>query len=200
MTSAAILLPILVGIILWERLPDPMPTHWNAAGEVDGWSNKPMAVFGLPLFMLAIQWLVVIATSADPKKQNHPKKILHLIFWMIPVLNLVVMAVIFCTAMGKSLRIEMLIPVLVGVLFIAIGNYLPKCEQNYTIGIKLPWTLNSEENWNKTHHMAGFLWVICGFFMILAGFFNLFWAILCICPVMIFVPLIYSYILYRKGI
>ena len=66
-TSVVILLPILAGVILWNQLPNPMPTHWNASGEIDGWSSKPFAIFGLPLILLAAQWLSVLGTAADPK-------------------------------------------------------------------------------------------------------------------------------------
>ena len=85
-TSILIVLPVLAGIILWDRLPEQMPTHWNAAGDIDGWTNKPFTVFGLPLILLAGQWLCVLGTLADPKKENHPTKILHLVLWIIPVL------------------------------------------------------------------------------------------------------------------
>ena len=78
-TSIVILLPILAGVILWNQLPDPMPSHWNAAGEIDGWSNKPFTIFGLPLILLAAQWLCTLGTAADPKKNNHPVKIVHLV-------------------------------------------------------------------------------------------------------------------------
>ena len=199
-TSIVILLPILVGLVLWNQLPDSVPIHWNAAGEVDGWASKPMAVLGTPFLMLALQWICVLATSADPKKQNHPQKVLQLIFWLVPVLTVVLSVIIYATAMGGKVRVEMLLPVLMGVLFIAIGNYLPKCKQNYTIGIKIPWTLHSEENWNKTHRLTGFVWVVCGVLMMLSGFLGNIWIVLGITIVMAFVPLVYSYILHRKGI
>lgn len=198
-TSVIVLLPILVGLVLWNQLPDQLPFHWNAAGEVDGWASKPVAVFGAPLMMLACQWLCVVVTAADPKKANHPGKILHLVFWIIPVLSAMISAAIYATALGKTVRIELLTPVLLGVLFVIIGNYLPKCKQNYTIGIKIPWTLHSEENWNKTHRFAGMLWVICGFAMMITGFFGVFWFILPITLVMVIPPFLYSYLLYRKG-
>ena len=199
-TSIIIILPILAGVILWDQLPDRVPTHWNMAGEIDGWSSKPFAVFGMPLIMLAVQWLAVFATSADPKRQNHQGKILHLVFWIIPVLCLVLSSLTYSVAMGKVVKIEVIVPVLIGLVLVAIGNYLPKCKQNYTIGIKIPWTLNSEANWNKTHRLAGWIWVICGIAIVLGGFFELFWIIVAALPIMVLVPLVYSYILHRKGI
>ena len=199
-TSVVILLPILAGLILWDQLPEQMPTHWNASGEVDGWSSKSFAVFGLPLILLAAQWLCMLGTGADPKKNNHPKKVLHLVLWIIPVLSVVLHTVTYAVALGKEVRMEMVMPVLIGLLFAIIGNYMPKCKQNYTIGIKIPWTLDSEENWNRTHRFAGRLWVICGIAIILTGFFGGFWVFLPITLAMVIVPFVYSYMLHRKGV
>jgi len=198
-TSIVILLPILAGLILWNQLPDPMPSHWNASGEVDGWSSKPFAVFGLPCILLAAQWLCMLGTAADPKKNNHPTKIVHLVLWIIPVLSVVLHTVTYAVAMGKAVRMEVVMPVFMGLLFAIIGNYLPKCKQNYTIGIKIPWTLNNEENWNRTHRFAGFLWVVCGIAIMFTGFFGGFWVFLPITLLMVFAPIIYSYMLHRRG-
>ncbi len=199
-TSIIILLPMVAGLILWDQLPTEIPFHWNAAGEVDGWASKPVAVFVPSAAMLAMQWLCVLVTSTDPKKQNHPQKVLHLVFWLIPTLTVVLSAIIYATALGGNVRVEVLMPILLGVVFIAIGNYMPKCKQNYTIGIKIPWTLASEENWNKTHRLAGFIWVLGGFVMMLSGFFGSIWIVLAVTLVMAIVPFIYSYILHRKGV
>ena len=199
-TSLVILLPIVAGVILWNQLPEQIPTHWNAAGEVDGWSGKGFAVFGLPLMMLAFQWICVLGTGADPKKANHPEKVLHLVLWMIPVINTVLMTVAYLTALGMEVRIEVILPVVIGLILTIVGNYLPKCKQNYTIGIKIPWTLNSEENWNKTHRFAGWLWTFCGLVIILTGFFGGFWIFFGVALVMVLAPCIYSYLLHRKGV
>ena len=199
-TSVIILLPILAGILLWNQLPEQLPIHWNAAGEVDGWSSKPVAVFGLPLLMLVVQWVCVFATLADPKKKNHSEKVLALVFWLVPLLALVLPAVTYCAAMGTEVQITVVVNVLMGLMFVVIGNYLPKCKQNYTVGYKIPWTLDSEENWNKTHRVAGFLWVIGGIVMILAGFFAGVWVTMGICTVIALVPIVYSYVLHTKGV
>jgi len=198
--SVVILLPMLAGLILWDQLPEQIPSHWNAVGEVDGWSSKPFAVFGMPLILLAAQWLCVLGTVADPKKAHHGQKILHLVFWIIPVLSVVLHVLVYAAAMGKEVRVEVVMPVLIGLILAIVGNYLPKCKQNYTIGIKIPWTLNSEENWNKTHRFAGRLWVVCGLAIMLTGFFGGFWVFLPVVILMVLTPCIYSYVLHRKGI
>ena len=77
LTSVVILLPALAGVLLWDRLPGQMPTHWGVSGTADGWSGKAMAVFGMPLFFLALHWITLLITSADPKKKNHSEWRIH---------------------------------------------------------------------------------------------------------------------------
>ena len=199
-TSVILLLPILAGLILWNQLPEQMPTHWNAAGEVDGWSGKAFAVFGLPLIMVAAQWLCMLGTAADPKKNNHSEKVLHLVLWIIPVLSVVLHAVTYATALGHAVPMEVVMPILIGLIFTIIGNYMPKCKQNYTIGIKIPWTLDNEENWNRTHRFAGWLWTFCGIAIMCTGFFGGIWVFLPITLLMVLAPIIFSYVLHRKGL
>ena len=199
-TSVVLLLPILAGLILWNQLPEQMPTHWNAAGEIDGWSSKPFAVFVLPLIMVAAQWLCMLGTAADPKRNNHSEKVLHLVLWIIPALSVVLHAVTYATALGHAVPMEVVMPILIGLIFTIIGNYMPKCKQNYTIGIKIPWTLDNEENWNRTHRFAGFLWTACGILIMLTGFIGGIWVFLPITFLMVLAPIIYSYILHQKGL
>ena len=199
-SSIVTLLPIVAGLILWNQLPEQMPTHWNASGEIDGWSSKPFAVFGLPLIMVAAQWLCMLGTSADPKKENHPAKVLHLVLWIIPVLSVALNTMTYMAALGKEVRIEVIMPILIGLILAIVGNYMPKCKQNYTIGIKIPWTLNSQENWNRTHRFAGWLWTFCGIALMLTGIIGGFWIFLFVVLLMVFAPILYSYLLFRKGI
>ena len=87
-TSAVTLLPILFGLLLWNQLPDPMPSHWNIDGEVDGWSSKALTVFGLPALMIALQWVCIFAAKADPKHANYNSKMMKLAFWVCPSIGL----------------------------------------------------------------------------------------------------------------
>ena len=199
-TSIIILLPIVVGLIMWNQLPEQVPAHWNAAGEVDGYSSKGFFVFGLPAIMLGFQWLCMFATASDPKKANHSEKVMNLVLWLIPLLTIVLSAITYLTALGQSIQVEVIMPLIIGLIFTIIGNYLPKCKQSYTVGIKIPWTLNSEENWNKTHRFAGWLWTFCGIAIMATAFFGGFGAFAAIALIMVAAPMIYSYILHRKGI
>ena len=199
-TSLIILLPMVVGLFLWDRLPEQIPTHWNATGEIDQYSGKAFAVFGLPGMMLGFQWLMALGTAADPKKKNHPEKVLHLVLWIIPVITVLLLTLTYAVALGMEVKMEMIMPVFIGLVLAIAGNYLPKCKQNYTIGIKIPWTLDSEENWNRTHRFAGRIWLVGGLAIMVTGFFGGLWVLFGIATLMVLAPMIYSYILHRKGI
>ena len=117
-TSIATLLPALVGLVLWHQLPAELPIHWNAQGEVDGVSSKTVAVLGMPLFLVAMQWVVTLAMLADPKRQNHSAKMLHLSLWLIPAVSIMVGAVTYATALGHEVRVGLILPLFLGLLFV----------------------------------------------------------------------------------
>ncbi|MBQ7050098.1 MAG: SdpI family protein [Firmicutes bacterium] len=197
-TSIIMLIPVVIGLLLWNQLPAQVPSHWGINGEIDGWSSKAFVVFGLPVLLLAIHWVCVIASSADPSSKNYHPKMLTLVLWICPVLSLILNSLVYATALGYSLNIEIIMPLLVGLMFVIVGNLLPKCRQSYTMGIKLPWTLASEENWNKTHRLGGKVWVIGGVLTMATAFLGSFWVLLAVLIIMVAVPTIYSYRYYAK--
>ena len=192
--SIVTILPVLVGIICWRRLPDVMATHFGINNEADGFSSKAFAVFGLPAILLAVLWIAALIISHDPKRQNISPKMFSLGLWIVPVLSLFAAATIYPVNLGYELDIIFFAELFLGLLFIMIGNYLPKARQNYTIGIKIPWTLANEENWNRTHHFAGYLWMICGILMIANSLTRLVPAgwLVGIFLIMVLIPCIYS--------
>ena len=198
-TSIVILIPILVGLALWDRLPEQVPVHWDINGAVDGYATKVQAVLAMPLLLVVFQWICAIGTSLDPKKKNINDKMFTLVLWIIPVISLVCNSMVYAIALGRQVNVNVIMPLFMGVLFIIIGNYLPKCKQSYTMGIKLPWTLDDEENWNKTHRFAGFIWVICGIIIMLSAIIGAFWIFFVLLIPMVVVPVVYSYLLYRKN-
>jgi len=200
-TSLICLLPIIVGALVYKRLPEMIATHFDLNGNPDGWSSRAFAVFGLPAILLAVNLLLPFMLRADPKHENMSGALVNITIWTIPVLSLLCSGLTLGRALGYDVRIERVLPVFMGVLFILIGNYLPKTKQSYTMGIKLPWTLASEENWNRTHRLAGFLWVLGGIYFIVVSFIG--WSVPAfVLPlaVMVLLPIVYSYLLYRKGI
>ncbi len=197
-TTVIILLPIIAGLILWNNLPDEIPIHFNAEGVADGWGGKGVAVFALPLFMLAIHWICVFVTSLDPKSKNITSKNINLVLWITPVLSVFVSGIIYSFALGHELNINTIFPVFFGLFFIVIGNFMPKCKQNYSIGVKVPWALESEENWNYTHRLAGKTWVMGGLLIIALSFLKMVWIFMAITIIMVIIPVIGSYLFYKK--
>lgn len=201
LTTFICLLPMIAAAVVYDQLPEQMVTHWNGSGVPDGYSPKAFACFGLPGIMAGVNLLVNFLMENDPKRKNYSQSLRTLMKFLIPVLTVIIGFVTIGTGLGKELNVEMILPFMIGILFIVIGNYLPKCKQNYTMGIKCPWTLNSEENWNRTHHMGGYLFILAGILMILAGFIEALQIVMIAVIILVaVVPFIYSFWLYKKGI
>ena len=169
-SSLVILLPMVVGLFLWDSLPEQMAIHWGLNGEADGFSGRVIPAVVLPLVLLALHWVGMLVTARDPKNKDQTKKAINLIFWICPVISLLAGAAIYFAAFGKEFQMSMLVPAVLGIMFIVIGNYMPKCKQNHTLGIKIKWTLENEENWNATHRFAGKLRVAGGLLLLLCCF------------------------------
>ncbi len=197
-TSLVLLFPMLIGLILWAELPDQIATHFGANNNHDGWSSKAMTVFGLPFLMFFIQWVVFLLTSYEPKKKNINDKIFRAVLWIIPLVSSVVFLATYMTALGYSLNVGLLVNLLVGLVFIVLGNYLHKVKQNYTVGIKLAWTLNSKENWNRTNRMGGWIYILGGLLFILNAFLQQIWLLIAIIAMVIILPVLYSFVLFKK--
>ena len=199
-TTLICLLPMAVAALVYDRLPEQMVTHWGNEGP-NGYSSKAFACFGLPGIMVGLNLLVYFVMENDPKRKNYSHTLRELMKFLIPVMTLVTSAVTIGTGLGISFKVNLIMSILVGVILIIIGNYLPKCKQNFTMGIKCPWTLNSEENWNKTHHLGGYLMILAGILMLFGGLSDVM-QILAFAGVFAaaVIPFVYSFWLYNKGI
>ena len=200
LSCLVILLPVLVGLLLWNKLPDNMTTHWGADGAADGQGSKAMVVFLPSSILLAVHILALVITGLDKNIHNQTKKAQAIIFWIIPCLSLFVGGLLYGVAFGMEMHLARFLPAFLGVLFALMGNYMPKIKQNSTLGIKITWTLQNEENWVKTHRFAGKVWFIGGLLMIAATFLPGNWC-LYILPVffipMMALPVLYSYKIYK---
>lgn len=203
MSSLLTLLPALFGIILWDKLPDTMFIHWGMDGNADGTSNKAFCVFGLPIIILILHWVCLIATSFDKNQKNQNKKALGMIFWIVPFISLFVNTLMYSVAFGKEFNPLFLMPLILGVPFVIMGNYLPKVKQNSTFGVKVYWTLNNEENWDKTHRFAGKIWFFGGLILIASVLLPdkiIIPIASVIIMTLVIAPIIYSYTIYKKHI
>ena len=200
-SSLVILLPAVAGLIMWNSLPREMATHWGISGSANGWSGRAFTVFAMPLIILAGHWIGILVIALDPQNKNQTRKAMGLVFWICPAISLLAGAMIYANAFGMNLGGSVIGFVTLGVLFIVIGNLLPKCKRNHTVGIKVKWALESDENWNATHRFGGKVWVIGGLLFLLCGFLPQPAAhYVAFAGIILFaiIPCVYSYIYYRK--
>lgn len=199
-TGLVILVPMAVGLARWNQLPDSIATHFDFSGAPDGWSSKPFAVVGLPLFILAMHLICALITGSDPKRGNISNRVFRLILLICPAASLFCGALIYGNALSLDVNASLLGQLFLSILLLVIGNYLPKCRQNYTVGIRLPWTLNDPENWNRTHRMAGWLWMAAGLIALVNAFLRLLNGpmLFGLIGLAALIPALYSYALYRR--
>lgn len=202
-TSLITLLPTLVGILCWNRLPDTIATHFASDGTPNGFSSKTFTVLGIPAFIFAAHILCAFCTAIDPKHKNISPKMYRLILLICPICSIVCGAAIYGYALSLSmadwLNSTFFMNLLMGIIFFLIGNYLPKCHQNYTVGIKLPWTLADEGNWTLTHRFAGRLYAIAGILCIVNAFLRLKWVLPAVLAAILFLPAVYSLSIYLRS-
>ena len=199
LTTLITLLPILVGLFYWNQLPDKMATHFDMTGTPNGWSSKWFAVIGIPLVLAVVNVLCTILTETDPRRHKYPEKMMKLVYWICPVVSWICAGLTISYELGiEFAAMPKFGSLFMGIMFIVIGNYLPKVKQNYYMGIKLPWTYSDEENWNRTHRMAGKLWVVGGIVLLLNFFLDIPSLTIVVLIIMILVPTVYSWAFSRK--
>lgn len=199
-----LLTPFVISAMVWNQMPDEMPVHWNARGEVDRYGAKWEGLLLLPFTTLGISLIFWLIPVMEPKKEslNSVKKVmgpLHLVFagFMFGLYLLSLRA-----SGNPSFDITRWMLPMMLVVFAVIGNYFGKLRPNYFVGIRTPWTLQNEEVWRRTHRMAGKIWVFgpvllmpLVFLLKTEVFFMVFLPVLL---VMAFWPIGYSYWLFRK--
>ncbi|WP_068268407.1 SdpI family protein [Caviibacter abscessus] len=191
------LLPIIYGYFLYDKIPEMVPTHWNFSGEVDKYTSKFNTIVCLPLFLFISTIFAGLLTKEDPKNKDNKIKIIRLNLIILPLIsNLLVISSIYA-AMGYRINIAMICKIFISIIFIIIGNYIPKLKRNYTIGIKTPWTLNDDEIWLKTHRFGGKLMILQGILILISILFNNYYFFFGIILLTI-LPIAYSYISYKK--
>ena len=200
LTSIVILFPILWGVMIWSQLPNQIPIHFNFAGQANSFSSKLLAVIGLPIFLLLVHLFVIFVTSRDPKNQTMNEKMGKVIYWLTPIVSLSLSYLIYSKALGSTTNPSIFVSALLGLIFVMMGNYMPKLKVNHTVGIRLPWTLQSEDNWHKTHRLAGKLWVLGGLILLIeAGIqFAVPYVMGSVILTIVLIPILYSYQLSRE--
>jgi uncharacterized membrane protein len=197
-----IIFAFLVGLSLYPKLPDQVPSHWNTQGEVDAWSGKTFAVFFFPTITLVIYLLITLIPLIDPFRKNY-LKFAKAYFWFRMLFVAFFVSLYFYTlwsAFGMKLSINYFIIPLLSLFFILIGLFLPKVKRNYFVGIRTPWTIHSEETWDKTHKFAGRSFVVAGLISFLGIFIPDYSFIIFIIAILsaALIPVIYSYFVFKR--
>jgi uncharacterized membrane protein len=187
----------------WPQLSERLPIHWNLQGEVDGWGNKFMGLLFFPCVMLGVYLLLLVVPFIDPGKANYQN--FQRSYGIIRIAFMAFMtafyAAILVAAFGRTVNMTMVILPLLGILFIVLGNFLGKIRPNWFVGVRTPWTLSSRLSWNKTHRLAGWLFMLMGLLFIVLTFKPSWWmfaTVLAIDAACIIWMVVYSYIVYRS--
>jgi uncharacterized membrane protein len=165
---------IVFSIIVYPSLPSEIASHWGVNGEVDGYMGKGFGTFFLPLLLIGLYALLIVLPKIDPKKENYEKfaSTYNLIILLFVIFLAMLHVGVLLFNLGYDIKIDMIVPIAVGILFIVLGNYMPKFKHNYFVGIKTPWTLANEKVWAKTHRFGGKVFIVMGLVLILSAFIN----------------------------
>lgn len=191
--------------ITYQSLPQKLPFHWNIHGVVDNYVEKnPLSACMVPLITLGSWILMLLLPLIDPKKEKYasferPYRIFRHLF---VVIFAIIFGAVTINSFGNYLSMQRLIPATLSFFFIILGNFLGKIRQNYFVGFKLPWTLSDEDNWNKTHRLAGRLFVVAGILSLFglllpaSWTFGLFIGAISIASI---IPIVYSAAVYHRA-
>ena len=189
--------------LVYDGLPERIPTHWNLSGEVDGWSGRLWGSLMAPVIAAGLWLLLPVLRRVDPRRVNYDR--FDATFWLILNVIVVFMGAMHVLTLGIALGwpVDMTraILVLMGLLFAGLGNYLPRLRSNWWMGIRTPWTLESEAVWRATHRLAGFTFVIGGLIAVAAALLPTklaFGVSMAAVLSAALVPAVYSYVLYRR--
>ena len=193
----------LASAVVYPRLPETIPTHWNMSGQVDGWSSRTWGAWVLPIFLLGMWGLVRILPRIDPRGSNYAKfgGAFEAIIDSIMLFMLGLHIVVLRASLGYAVQMQRIIPIGVGLLLIVIGNLLPRARPNWFVGIRTPWTLSSDRVWEKTHRFGGRVFVAGGLLITISAFLWVQWAhavlfaVVLLCAASV---LVYSYLEWKR--
>src|SRR5688572_15403652 len=168
----------LASALVYPRLPERIPTHWDLSGRPDEWSNRIWGAWSVPLFLLGMWALVQILPRIDPRGSNYAKfgGAFEAIIGSVMLFMLALHIVVLRASLGYPVPMQRVMPIGIGILLVVIGNLLPRARPNWFVGIRTPWTLSSDRVWEKTHRFGGRMFVAGGILLTIAGFLWAQWA------------------------
>lgn len=164
-TVIVCLLPILLGIILYNQLPEQMPIHFTIGDTPDNYANKNFALFGIPLIMAIVQ-AICMFSSINKLKHKEKPRIIKIMEWCIPVVTVLVYIIMVEVSLGSDVYVGKSICLILGILFMIIGNYLPKMGYDTAKGIFHP-TPSNEKAFRKMSKAMGYSFIILGIILLI---------------------------------
>jgi len=198
-----ILAAVGASVVVYPKLPETIPTHWNMDGQPDGWSPRSFGAFITPVILLTIWGFILVMPAIDPRGANYAKfggafaAIMDSLMLFVLGMHILLLR----AGLGHPVAMERVAPFGIGILLIVIGNLLPRARPNWFVGIRTPWTLSSDRVWEKTHRFGGRVFVAAGFLIAITA---LLWAqrvhVVLIGGMLIAASsvLIYSYVEWRR--
>jgi uncharacterized membrane protein len=199
--SVLVAASFVLAAALYQRLPDPVPTHWSLRGDPNGFTAKPLGAFVVPLVMAGIHLALLFLRRLSPSRSEGvtSDRVLDIVHVAILGFVFIATAAALLAAAGAPVPVARILPAAVGLMLAIVGNYLGKVRRNFFIGIRTPWTLLSDEVWLRTHRLGGKVFVVGGLALCLAALVDAgSVALLVILGAMVLVPTIYSYVIYRS--
>ncbi len=189
----------------WDTLPASMPIHWGPAGRPDGFAARETAVLLAPGISLLVPLLVLAITRLDPRREHVDRSEGALAATLVGIsafgFGLQVLTLRAAQASDMGLEVGGL-AAMMGMLFLAIGNALPKAKSNWFFGVRTPWTLSSERVWHLTHRMAGWSFALAGLGLLASGLLVpralMLWAVLPLTLLGSLAPAVYSYLAFCR--
>ena len=197
------LLTLVAWLIALPHLPATMPIHWGANGEADGFATKINAMILTVGIMVLIYFIIAFVPRIDPRKENYKyfSKTYNILLNAVLLLFFFVNMSTILQGLGYNVPMSYIAPIMAGLVFIIIGNYLQRVRSNYFMGIRTPWTLSNENVWKKTHRLSGKLFFIGGLLILISAFLPdgyksvIMWGSIVLC---VAIPYLYSYLAYKK--
>jgi len=198
-----VFMPFVYLALIWKKLPEKVPMHWNIKGEIDRYGEKTELLL-IPILLPLLTYLIfLIVPKIDPKNKINKmgNKFYQLKFFLTLLMSILALFIIY-TAKNQSFANPNYILLLIGILYIILGNYFKTIKPNYFIGIRTPWTLENEIIWKETHKFGGKMWLIGGIIVVITSLtlekqlnFILFMIITGIITV---IPITYSYFKFKN--
>lgn len=196
---------VVVSVATYPFLPDSVPSHWNAAGQVDGYLPRWVNALLFPVISLFLFFVLRVLINISPRlgyqdQRRANREVVNLILVGVLLLLLVVQLTTTSIALGARIDIPFVVSLSVSVLLMFIGNYMGKLRRNFWAGIRTPWTLASDTVWERTHRLGGWLFVLAGFVGVITSFVPplRLWGLMVPLVLVVVILVVYSYVAYQR--